>query len=401
MPIISSNNFPQSPQTIVRENTDIINNISSQKIPNISEGKGLKQILENLKEFSTGIVNTPQYNFYQKYSSNSPFNTPGVITSDSLLKYNNINKNNEGFSLQDPQDHIVGQQGGTTEYNSVDGFIQPYNSNNSFLSTSGGLLNIQNNSPFLNSFNETDLDLENPLPNGGPINVGVQGGTTVFNTTNGFSQPYLPQSPYISTTLLNIQNNSPSLNIFDKTNLDLENPLPNGGPISVGVQGGTTVFNTVDGFIQIYLPQTPYILSTLTEIQNNSNLSQTFNETDLDLENGGPINVSTPQGGTNILNTKAGFNQPYLPSKPLYDGNNVKLTDIQDNSFLSQTFADTGLDLIENEPIIVGPQGGTTVKNFKKGYTQTFTPTNTYLNDINKVNGVYNSIFGNISFIYG
>jgi len=467
MPIISSNNFPQSPQTIVRESTNIINNISSQKLPNISEGKGLKQILENLKEFSTGIVNTPQYNFYQKYSSNSPFNTPGVITSDSLLKYNNINKNNEGFSLQDPQDHIVGQQGGTTEYNSVDGFIQPYNSDNSFLSTSGGLLSIQNNSPFLNSFNETDLDLENPLPNGGPINVstpqggttvfntvdgfsqpylpqspyisstllniqnnsslsqtfnetdldlenplpnggpisvGLQGGTTIFNTTNGFSQPYLPQSPYISTTLLNIQNNSPSLNIFDKTNLDLENPLPNGGPISVGVQGGTTVFNTVDGFIQTYLPQTPYILSTLTEIQNNSNLSQTFNETDLDLEdpspNGGPIKVLA-QGGTNILNIKAGFNQPYLPSKPLYDGNDVKLTDIQDNSFLEQNFADSGFDLIENEPIIVGPQGGTTVKNFKKGYTQIFTPTNTYLSDINKVGGVYNSIFGNISFIYG
>jgi hypothetical protein len=411
MPIVSSNNFPQSPQTIVRENTDIINNISSQKIPNISEGKGLKQILENLKEFSTGIINTPQYNFYQKYSSNLPFNTPGVITSDSLLKYNNINKNNEGFSLQDPQDHIVGQQGGSTEFNSVGGFTQLYDSNNSFISTSGGLLNIQNNSSFLNSFNETDLDLENPLPNGGPINVstpqggttifntvdgfsqpylpqspyisstllniqnnsvlsqtfnktsldlenplpnggpiniGIQGGTTIFNTVDGFTQPYLPQTPYISSTLLNIQTNSPFLNIFNKTDLDLENPLPNGGPISVGIQGGTTVFNTVDGFTQPYLPQSPYISSTLTEIQNNSPSLNTFNDTSLDLENplpnGGPIKVLA-QGGTSILNTKAGFNQPYLPSKPLYDGGDTKLSDLQNSSPLSQTFADTGLDL--------------------------------------------------------
>jgi len=262
------------------------------------------------------------------------------------------------------------------------------------------------------SFPYTNLDLENPLPNGGPINVGVQGGTTVFNTVDGFIQTYLPQTPYILSTLTEIQNNSNLSQTFNETDLDLENPLPNGGPISVGVQGGTTFANAnTEGFIQQYTPKNPLFgirqngdKSTLLDIKRNSPLPNSFDKTDLDLENplpnGGPIKVLA-QGGTNILNIKVGFNQPYLPSKPLYDGNNVKLNDIQDNSFLSQTFADTGLDLIENEPITVGPQGGTTVKNFKKGYTQTFTPTNTYLNDINKEDGVYNSIFGNISFIYG
>ena len=312
-------------------------------------------------------------------------------------------------TLQDPQDHIVGQQGGSTEFNSVGGFTQLYDSNNSFISTSGGLLNIQNNSSFLNSFNETDLDLENPLPNGGPINVSTpQGGTTIFNTVDGFSQPYLPQSPYISSTLLNIQNNSPFLNIFNKTDLDLENPLPNGGPISVGIQGGTTVFNTVDGFTQPYLPQSPYISSTLTEIQNNSPSLNTFNDTSLDLENplpnGGPIKVLA-QGGTSILNTKAGFNQPYLPSKPLYDGGDTKLSDLQNSSPLPQSFDKTNLDL-ENPlpnggPINVStPQGGTTEKNLKKGYTQTFTPFKTYLNNLNLDDSSYNTLFGT-SFIYG
>jgi len=138
---------------------------------------------------------------------------------------------------------------------------------------------------------------------------------------------------------------------FPYTNLDLENPSPNGGPIKVLTQGGSTFANAnTEGFIQQYTPKNPLFgirqngdKSTLLDIKRNSPLPNSFDKTNLDLEN--PL----PNGG----------------------------------------------------PIKVLAQGGTTVKNFKKGYTQTFTPTNTYLNDINKVNGVYNSIFGNISFIYG
>ena len=138
---------------------------------------------------------------------------------------------------------------------------------------------------------------------------------------------------------------------FPYTNLDLENPSPNGGPIKVLTQGGSTFANAnTEGFIQQYTPKNPLFgirqngeKSTLLDIKRNSPLPNSFDETDLDLEN--PL----PNGG----------------------------------------------------PIKVLAQGGTTGKNFKKGYTQTFTPTNTYLNDINKKDGVYNSIFGNISFIYG
>ncbi len=262
------------------------------------------------------------------------------------------------------------------------------------------------------SFPYTSLDLENPLPNGGPINVLTpQGGTTVFNTVDGFTQPYLPQSPYIPSTLTDIQNNSPSLNTFDKTDLDLENPLPNGGPIKVLTQGGSTFVNAnTEGFIQQYTPQNPLFgikqngdKSTLFDIKVKSPLPQSFDKTDLDLENplpnGGPIKVLT-QGGTSILNIKTGFNQPYLPSKPLYDGGDIQLSDLQNSSPLSQTFDDTNLDLIENDPIIIGPQGGTTEKNLKKGYTQTFTPFKTYLNNLNFNDSSYNKLFGT-SFIYG
>jgi hypothetical protein len=98
----------------------------------------------------------------------------------------------------------------------------------------------------INSFSETNLDLENSLPNGGPIKyplpsyVSPNATGTPNKTSNpgpfkGFTQPYTPQNPYlnsinnkiIKTSTLSDNEINPS--VLSITSLDNSQPGINGG----------------------------------------------------------------------------------------------------------------------------------------------------------------------------
>jgi hypothetical protein len=92
----------------------------------------------------------------------------------------------------------------------------------------------------INSFNKTSLDLENSDPNGGPIN----------DPASGYLHKNLPGDPNSHYQSIVSTANSPLANpiTFQKTNLDLEDPLQTGGPIN----------DPASGFNHIYTPNNTY-----------------------------------------------------------------------------------------------------------------------------------------------
>jgi hypothetical protein len=81
--------------------------------------------------------------------------------------------------------------------------------------------------PFLeNSFNRTNLDLEDRFPFGGPIN----------DPNSNFEHFYTPQKPFTITPEGEVRGDGKLRFRTDSTDLDVENPLPNGGPINVPYQ---------------------------------------------------------------------------------------------------------------------------------------------------------------------
>ena len=110
-------------------------------------------------------------------------------------------------------------------------------------------------SPFSNpnqevSFGITSLDLENPNPLGGPINA----------PQYGHQQKYLPQPNrgYDDSSQGQIRGDGALQTSFNKTSLDLENPLPLGGPINEPFQ--TIIGSEVKSFntTQPFTPQNTY-----------------------------------------------------------------------------------------------------------------------------------------------
>ena len=99
-------------------------------------------------------------------------------------------------------------------------------------------------------FNKTSLDLENPSPAGGPINA----------SQYGHYQRYLPQPNrgYEDSPQGQIRGEGALQTSFNKTNLDLENPLVLGGPINVAYN--TQVGSEYKSFTttQPYTPQSTY-----------------------------------------------------------------------------------------------------------------------------------------------
>ncbi len=81
-----------------------------------------------------------------------------------------------------------------------------------------------NTSNFLeNSFDKTNLDLENGDPAGGPIN----------DPNSNFTHFYTPTKPYAGTPQGTTRGEGALQATPGLTNLDVENPFPNGGPINV------------------------------------------------------------------------------------------------------------------------------------------------------------------------
>ena len=103
----------------------------------------------------------------------------------------------------------------------------------------------------LGSFKYTSLDLENPNPAGGPNNF------PSYNHT----QKWLPQDGkgFADSTEGQIRGDGKLQTTFDKTDLDLTNPSPLGGPINIPYT--TKIGNEVESktTTQPYTPKNTYI----------------------------------------------------------------------------------------------------------------------------------------------
>ena len=93
----------------------------------------------------------------------------------------------------------------------------------------------KNISPFVSngdsfrSANKTDFDLTNSNPFGGPINASKYQHQHLYTPENTYLDKFQEAASPNSNFGINgdeVQNNS----IFEKTSLDMENPLPTGGP---------------------------------------------------------------------------------------------------------------------------------------------------------------------------
>ena len=244
----------------------------------------------------------------------------------------------------------------------------------------------------VNSFDKTDLDLENSLPNGGPKKyplpayVSPNATGTPNKSSNpgpfkGFTQPYTPQNPYLSnisnriigTSMLSDNKDDPS--VLSITNLDNTKPGVDGGipykqdkdPTSYpkyvsGTPTTTSNPGPVEKFDQPYNPKNVYV----DEVnKNNSILSGTLANTNLDIENplpnGGvpykqdkdPTSYPSTVRGTPTTTSNPGpvekFDQPYNPQNTYVDGINNKIINIKtsmlsDNEDNPSVLSITGLD---------------------------------------------------------
>lgn len=82
-----------------------------------------------------------------------------------------------------------------------------------------------------NSLNKTNLDTENPLPNGGPKNYPDYDHFQRYNPNNTYLDNFEEEASVKSGFGITGDQPNNSKNIFKNgTSLDVENSLPNGGP---------------------------------------------------------------------------------------------------------------------------------------------------------------------------
>jgi len=203
----------------------------------------------------------------------------------------------------------------------------------------------------INSFNKTNLDLENPAPLGGPIN----------DTTSGFLHKNLPGTPatYYQSVVTQTTSRLANPTTFEKTNLDLESPLLTGGPIN----------DSDSGFLHKNLPTNPttHYQSVVTQTTSPLANPTTFQRTNLDLESplqaGGPINDPSPGSG---------FLHKNLPTNPATHYKNI--VNLNTSPLRSNVFQNTDLDL--ESPL---QAGGPINDPFPgSGFNHRYLPTNWY-----------------------
>jgi hypothetical protein len=192
-----------------------------------------------------------------------------------------------------------------------------YNASNTYLDNLPSLVNTGLN----NTLNITNLDVENPSVQGGPLNdiitqypALVTGIPTNIANPGGapqlFSQPYLPSNTYLNVNPIQGIGSGKLDNSLSITNLDTENPGVQGGPLNdtttaypASVTGTPTTSSNPGGapqqFIQPYKPGNTYLDTSYNVAINNTALSNSLSITNLDVENPGV------QGG--------------IPYKPLTD----------------------------------------------------------------------------------
>ena len=151
------------------------------------------------------------------------------------------------------------------------------------------------------SFNKTSLDLENSEPAGGPNNF----------PNNGHSQEYLPTNTFVLSPEGQVMGDGELQTTFNKTSLDLESPQPLGGPNNFPNNGHS----------QEYLPTNTFVLSPEGQVAGGT-LKKTYDKTSLDLTNplplGGPINISyTTAVGESVVTSPT--TQPFTPQNTYTD----------------------------------------------------------------------------------
>ena len=199
-------------------------------------------------------------------------------------------------------------------------FVQPYLPSNTYLNTNP----IQGigSGKLDDTLNITNLDVENPGVQGGPLNdtitvypVLTTGTPTTTANPGGapqrFVQPYKPSpgNTYLDTNPIQGVGSGKLDNTLDITNLDVENPGVNGGPINDTTTlyppsvTGTPSTTANPGappkqFIQSYLPSNTYLDASYNVLPNNTILSSSLNITNLDVEDPG-VNGGIPYKSLN------------------------------------------------------------------------------------------------------
>jgi|19_taG_2_1085344.scaffolds.fasta_scaffold43538_2 hypothetical protein len=203
----------------------------------------------------------------------------------------------------------------------------------------------------INRFNKTNLDLENPAPAGGPIN----------DPQSNYTHKYTNKDKYLDNFSVSSSPNSifgtegeniQEKSSFEKTNLDLERNLPTGGPIN----------DPSSGFVHKYTRKEPYLDKFQGARSLNSDFgtigkeilpNSIFATTGLDVEN---PNAGVKQGGTGGPNRTNSYNVP----------TGIYTFMRSTNIFNESTNYDVGILREKNN----------TIKNF---LLHKYTPTNLYL----------------------
>ena len=270
-------------------------------------------------------------------------------------------------------------------------FVQPYLPSNTYLNTNP----IQGigSGKLDDTLDITNLDVENPGVNGGPlpdtttVYSALATGTPTTTANPGgppqrFVQPYLPSNTYLDVNPIQGIGSGKLDDTLDITNLDVENPGVNGGPINdtttvypvLATGTPTTTANPgapSQRFVQPYKPSHGNTYLDTNPIQGigSGKLDNSLSITNLDVENpgvnGGPINDTTtvyPPSVTGTPSTTANpgsppkqFVQPYLPSNTYLD---TSYNVLPNNTILSSSLNITNLD-VENP----GVNGGIPYKS--------------------------------------
>jgi hypothetical protein len=303
-------------------------------------GTQLNQIYNDLStnypQTNTGVpTNTqnpggPVQNFNQEYNENNTYvNNIGTGVLDNTLPITNFDVENPSVqggpasSTTDPTSYSPYISGVPTNTQNPGGpvkkFNQTYTPNNKYI-TSNSPGNV-NSGQLQNTLDITNFDVENPSVQGGPASSisdptnypqYVSGVPTNTQNPGGpvrkFQQIYEPTTTYLSANPIQGFGSGKLDDSLDITNLDVENPSVQGGPLGDNttqypstVTGTPTTFANPGGPLTYFYPNWTPSFQYIYNVPNGGDgeLRYTLNITNFDVENpsvqGGPASsISDP-----------------------------------------------------------------------------------------------------------
>lgn len=340
-------------------------------------------VLTNETEFSSAITNNQL--------ANSPSKKINGILSLFQFKGSKLNQNISDFSTEYPST-ATGTPNANQKYGGpLTPFVQKYDENHTYINSNPNTLG--------NTLDITTLDSDSP---GSLIDTITQYPSTVTGTPTstqnpggpptGFSPHYNSNNTYVNNVGLGALQNT-----FDITNLDIENPSVNGGPlndivtnypetttgipdvnINWGLNPPYSSGAAAKRFIQIYKNDSKYLSLNPIALSNSGKLYKTLDITNLDISSssvlGGPnsdtitqypvLSTGTPTTSSNFSLTSP-FNSG-TPSKRFIHRWSENYTYLSVNSIanvgsgvLKDTLNITNLD-VENPFPEGGPLNDTT-----------------------------------------